>query len=148
MARQPKVIPFAETMPSDDFQVEQINDDEVLIGDPELDIVDETESRFDENLADTIDAKELKVAMRALGFEPKKEEIKRMMSEADRNDSGVIEFPEFLDLMTQQIADRDPREDMLKAFRLFDDDETGKISFKNLKRVAKERGENMTDDEI
>ena len=59
MARQPKVIPFAETMPSDDFQVEQINDDEVLIGDPELDIVDETESTFDENLADTIDAKEL-----------------------------------------------------------------------------------------
>ena len=59
MARQPKVIPFAETMPSDDFQVEQINDDEVLIGDPELDIVDETESTFDENLSDTIDAKEL-----------------------------------------------------------------------------------------
>ena len=71
-----------------------------------------------------------------------------MMSEADRNDSGVIEFLEFLDLMTQKMADRDPREEMLKAFRLFDDDETGKISFKNLKRVAKELGENMTDDEI
>ena len=27
----------------------------------------------------TIDAKELKVAMRALGFEPKKEEIKKMV---------------------------------------------------------------------
>jgi centrin-1 len=31
-------------------------------------------------LLGTIDAKELKVAMRALGFEPKKEEIKKMIS--------------------------------------------------------------------
>ena len=86
--------------------------------------------------------------MRALGFEPKKEEIRKMIADADRDGSGVIDFPEFLDMMTQKMAERDPREEMLKAFRLFDDDETGKISFKNLKRVAKELGENMTDDEI
>ena len=39
-----------------------------------------------------IDAKELKVAMRALGFEPKKEEIKKMISDVDREGRGVIEF--------------------------------------------------------
>ena len=103
---------------------------------------------FDTDGSGSIDAKELKVAMRALGFEPKKEEIRKMIADADRDGSGVIDFNEFLDMMTQKMAERDPREEMLKAFRLFDDDEKGKISFKNLKRVAKELGENMTDEEI
>merc|ERR1712224_488298 len=102
---------------------------------------------FDTDGSGNIDQKELKVAMRALGFEPKREEIKKMIADVDKDNSGVIDFPEFLDMMTQKMAERDPREEMLKAFRLFDDDETGKISFKNLKRVAKELGENMTDDE-
>ena len=103
---------------------------------------------FDTDGSGNIDQKELKVAMRALGFEPKREEIKKMIADVDKDGSGVIDFPEFLDMMTQKMAERDPREEMLKAFRLFDDDETGKISFKNLKRVAKELGENMTDEEI
>ena len=103
---------------------------------------------FDTDGSGNIDSKELKVAMRALGFEPKREEIKKLISEVDKDGSGVIDFPEFLDMMTQKMAERDPRDEMLKAFRLFDDDETGRISFKNLKRVAKELGENMTDDEI
>ena len=45
-------------------------------------------------------------------------------------------------------SEKDSREEILKAFRLFDDEEKGKISFRNLKRVAKELGENMTDEEV
>ena len=37
---------------------------------------------------------------------------------------------------------------VFQAFKLFDDDETGKITFTNLKRVAAELGENLTDEEL
>ncbi|XP_061582201.1 uncharacterized protein cetn2 [Cololabis saira] len=103
---------------------------------------------FDTDGSAYIDVKDLKVAMRALGFEPKKEEIKKMISEVDKDGTGKISFVDFLTIMTQKMAEKDSKEEILKAFRLFDDDETGRISFKNLKRVAKELGENLTDEEL
>merc|ERR1711991_476736 len=85
---------------------------------------------FDTDGSGSIDSKELKVAMRALGFEPKKEEIQKMISDIDKDGNGDIDFEEFLGMMTAKMGERDSREEILKAFRLFDDDETGKISFK------------------
>lgn len=61
-----------------------------------------------------------------------------------------IEYQLFLllALVTDWMLDRDPQEEVFKAFRLFDDDDSGKISLRNLRRVARELGENMTDEEL
>jgi Ca2+-binding EF-hand superfamily protein len=42
--------------------------------------------------------------MRALGFEPKKEEIKKMISDIDKDGSGTIDFNEFLEMMTAKMV--------------------------------------------
>ena len=63
MARSPTVptelAPFAEGTPLDDLQVEEIDNDEVLIGDPEMDVMQNEDSDFDSNLAEVIDDNEL-----------------------------------------------------------------------------------------
>merc|ERR1712166_1276537 len=54
---------------------------------------------FDTDGSATIDAKELKVAMRALGLDAKKDEIRRMINDIDKDGSGTIDFNEFLNMM-------------------------------------------------
>lgn len=50
--------------------------------------------------------------------------------------------------MGEKISDKGANQEIMKAFQLFDDDNTGKISFANLKRVAKELGENISEEEL
>merc|ERR1712157_451230 len=91
---------------------------------------------FDADASGMIDVRELKAAMRALG------------SEVDNEGNGTIEFAEFLEMMTGKMGEKDTREDIEKVFKLFDDDNTNKISFRNLARVAEELGENIDDEEL
>merc|ERR1712217_48390 len=99
----------------------------------------------------TIDAKELKVALRALGFERKKEELKKLVSDIDKSSGssgqGQLDFNEFLEIMTAKMSEKDSKEQIQKAFQLFKGP-SGKISFEDLKAVAKELGEVMSDEEL
>ncbi|KAF4659411.1 Centrin-3 [Perkinsus olseni] len=103
---------------------------------------------FDTSRSGSIDYHELKVCMRALGFDVKKAEVLELMRDYDRQQTGSIRYDDYLEIMTAKYADRDPTEEMIKAFKLFDDDGTGRISLKNLRRVARELGENLSDDEL
>lgn len=50
--------------------------------------------------------------------------------------------------MTEKILSRDPLEEIRKAFRLFDEDNTGRISLRNLRHIALELGEPIDDGEL
>ncbi|GAV82420.1 LOW QUALITY PROTEIN: RCC_reductase domain-containing protein/EF_hand_5 domain-containing protein [Cephalotus follicularis] len=103
---------------------------------------------FDTDGSGTIDAKELNVAMRALGFEMTEEQITQMIADVDKDGSGAIDFDEFVHMMTAKIGERDTKEELMKAFQIIDQDKNGKISVEDIKHLAKELGENFTDREI
>ncbi|KAM6381632.1 centrin-2-like isoform 2-T2 [Pluvialis apricaria] len=88
------------------------------------------------------------ITLRALGCEPGKEEMKRIVSEFSEEGSGKLNFKSFLQVMTQKMAEPCLEKEILKAFKAFDCDGTGKISFENLKVVAREVGEDITDEEL
>merc|ERR1712072_955599 len=100
---------------------------------------------FDMDGGGTIDLAELGTAMEALGFKPAKGEVERMVSDMDKDGDGTIDFKEFLIMMSNKV---DVKDDMIKAFKLFDTEGSGKVNFKNLKAVAAELGESMTDADL
>lgn len=103
---------------------------------------------FDSEKTGRMDYHELKVAVRAMGFEIKKAEALELMARYDREETGYIGFEAFEEIMCQRYAAQDPLDEIRKAFELFDEDKRGKISFRNLKRIARDLGEKLTDDEL
>ncbi|TKS75462.1 Centrin-2 Caltractin isoform 1 [Collichthys lucidus] len=103
---------------------------------------------FDKEAAGKIDVWAIKVVIQALGYEPSKEEIKRILATVDKDDTGRIDFEGFVTIMAFKMAEPDSDEEITKSFRLFEDSRTGVIEFDDLKRAAEELGENLTDEEI
>lgn len=86
--------------------------------------------------------------MRALGFELKKAEVLEILNENDTTQQGVMTWEAFEQVMTQMILERDPLEEVKRAFQLFDEDNTGIITIKNLRKVARELNENIDESEL
>jgi len=86
--------------------------------------------------------------MQSLGLEQKNEAVFNMIKEIDTDGSGELEFTEWLEMMTARLSDKTPRSEIEKVFKLFDDDRTGDISLNNLKRVAADLGEEISNEEL
>lgn len=86
--------------------------------------------------------------MTSLGFESKNGSIFQMLADLDADGSGAIDFGEWLSLMTKRVNDKDSRANINKIFALFDDERTGFISIKNLRRIAQEIGETVPEQEL
>ena len=63
----------------------------------------------------SIDYHELKVSLRALGFEVKKAEVLKILKDYDREETGKIGFDDFKEVATDMMLERDPMQELLKV---------------------------------
>lgn len=115
---------------------------------------------FDLDKDQKIDYHEFKVAMKALGFEVPKSEILSLLqthgapAQPPTSNSPLhqprllLGFAQFQSIMSKKILERDPREEILRAFDLFDEGGKGKINLQDLRRVARELGEGLEEEEL
>eukprot|EP00831_Metopus_contortus_P075051 TRINITY_DN6865_c0_g2_i1.p2 TRINITY_DN6865_c0_g2~~TRINITY_DN6865_c0_g2_i1.p2 ORF type:complete len:229 (-),score=71.03 TRINITY_DN6865_c0_g2_i1:64-672(-) len=115
----------------------------------EIEEIREAFNLFDTEGVGYIDPKELKAAMQSLGFETKNPTIFNMIASLDteENKHGIT-FEMFLESIVSKLGDKDTAEGINKIFDLFDDDNTGTINLRNMKRVAKELGETLSPEEL
>ena len=76
--------------------------------------------------------------MQALGITTTRSEIIKFMELADKDGSGTIEPDEFKRLMAGMIKNRPVEKELDKAFKMYDEDDTGFINRHNLKKVSLE----------
>eukprot|EP00826_Nyctotherus_ovalis_P008909 TRINITY_DN12319_c0_g1_i11.p4 TRINITY_DN12319_c0_g1~~TRINITY_DN12319_c0_g1_i11.p4 ORF type:complete len:117 (+),score=43.18 TRINITY_DN12319_c0_g1_i11:82-432(+) len=87
--------------------------------------------------------------MQTLGIDAKSPVVFDMIAEMDRPSfQGGVSFEQFLQVVAQRLGDQRTREGIDRIFDLFDTDRTESISFGNLKRVTKELGDVLNDEEI
>jgi len=105
-------------------------------------------SVFDNDGDGTITIEELGTVLRMLGQTPTQAELQDMINEVDADGNGVIDFPEFCQLMARKMNDKDPEEELIEACRVFDRDGSGAISAAEIRDVMTNLGKKLTDEEI
>ena len=79
---------------------------------------------FDSDLSGIVDPQELKAAFQALGFGGGNKFIYQILAELDDDQSGGIDFQEFLRLATAKLSDKEGRAEIDKVWGSFDVNKT------------------------
>ena len=118
----------------------------------EVDEIRQAFDLFDTNGTGKIDPKELKAAMQSLGFDSKNPTIYTLIADLDTPEAaknGGVNFDDFVGSINNKLGDKESKEGIRRIFDLFiDDPNADTITLSSLKKISKELGENMSDEEL
>eukprot|EP00195_Chlamydomonas_chlamydogama_P006320 CAMPEP_0202894756 /NCGR_PEP_ID=MMETSP1392-20130828/4085_1 /ASSEMBLY_ACC=CAM_ASM_000868 /TAXON_ID=225041 /ORGANISM="Chlamydomonas chlamydogama, Strain SAG 11-48b" /LENGTH=174 /DNA_ID=CAMNT_0049579537 /DNA_START=12 /DNA_END=536 /DNA_ORIENTATION=- len=92
--------------------------------------------------------KQLKVALRAMGFPVKKADIQELLRRFGEEDTQQLTYELFRTAIAEKLCERTPEDDMRRAFKLFDVLGVGKIDVMTLRKIIKSLGLEISDNEV
>lgn len=99
---------------------------------------------FDKDEDGVLSFPELGVVMKSLGQRPSEKKLLTMVRSVSEDKLyDTIEFNEFLQMMSKQQTDDIDIEALMDAFKIFDKDDDGFLTVKELKRIMTQLGERM-----
>ncbi|CCW70028.1 unnamed protein product [Phytomonas sp. Hart1] len=111
--------------------------------------ISEAFSMLDMNGSKAMTPNDLKVALRALGYEPKRDVVRNLIAKMDRSGvSNSIVLAEFEEIMRQAFFLEHNDEELELAFPLFTQGKSEFITLDDMKRVADEVGEDMPEETL
>jgi len=118
----------------------------------EIDEIKQAFDLFDTNGTGRIDPKELKAAMQSLGFDTKNPTIFQLIADLDTAEAakkGGIDFDSFVGAINDKLGDKETKDGIRRIFDLFiDDPNSDTITLSSLRRIARELGEQMSNEEL
>ena len=110
----------------------------------QLDLYMDAFKLFDRLQDGRIRTNDLAPLLRALGHNPTEGEVKDVIQDYDRTDTGFLSFQKFLLLMSSSKLHKESAEDFIKAFAVFDKAGTGKIDAEDFLVQLQSLGDTLT----
>jgi centrin-3 len=94
--------------------------------------------RLSEGQDGEVTPRQLKIALRAMGFPVKKADVRSLLRDAGLDAALPLCFDSFREVCAAKLLERSPREEVARAFQLFDLGGGGGVSAADLRVIAKQ----------
>ena len=111
--------------------------------------IDEVFDLFDTDKSGTISRHELKVGLRAMGFNVSTQDVEAIFKEKDVEENGYLVYKQFREVISEKLAERKPEEEFKQVYALFDKEKIGRIGINDIRRVCNELGKtDLSEDDM
>eukprot|EP00656_Telonema_subtile_P042014 TRINITY_DN473_c0_g1_i3.p2 TRINITY_DN473_c0_g1~~TRINITY_DN473_c0_g1_i3.p2 ORF type:complete len:129 (-),score=37.70 TRINITY_DN473_c0_g1_i3:51-437(-) len=109
----------------------------------QIEVFTEAFHMFDKDGSGSIDRKEFRAVCESIGMQPTDTELKLMLMDVDKNNSGDVDLEEFIGAMRSKYVDTEGPEIIRCAFDVFDTDGSGSLSYEEMTDILRNLGDDM-----